>query len=35
MIILLTLKDMFLNLITFGAWGRVQGAKSSRARVRQ
>lgn len=29
MIFLLSLKDMILNLISFGKWGRIQGAKSS------
>lgn len=30
MIFFLTLKDLFLNLVTLGGWGRTQGAKSSR-----
>ena len=30
MTILLTLKDLILNIVTFGLWERIQGAKSSR-----
>ncbi len=30
MIILLTIKDLILNILTLGAWGRSEGAKSSR-----
>jgi len=28
--LLLTLKDLFLNIVTLGTWGRSQGEKSSR-----
>lgn len=30
MIFFLTLKDLILNIVTLGAWGRSQGEKSSR-----
>lgn len=30
MIVLLTIKDIILNIVTLGAWGRAQGEKSSR-----